>query len=244
MDMSTRSNLVLGAEQKAAATRGLAQVTRVTPPRVRRGHPPQITVSTTRLRGPSPTWWTPENRLEIIEVLLDPAGLVVAADLRVDSLGDHLGAEGARRGGEYAPAEGQRHAVGAADIQVVADEPLEERPPGGGTPEHPGIGHLELTERQLVDVAGAQVHGGEYLREPGKPAPEKPADRTGPEPVAQPLQQRGLVAGAEPVIQRGIPDPGLIELPLGPLVTVQPDPDRERRIAVDFPERRTPLRIP
>ena len=66
MDMSTRSDLALGAEQKTAATRGLAQVTRVTPLRVRRGHPHQITLSTTRLGGPSPPWWTPENRLEII----------------------------------------------------------------------------------------------------------------------------------------------------------------------------------
>ena len=72
MDMSTRSDLALGAEQKSAATRGLAQVTRVTPPPVRRGHPPQITVSTARLRGPSPTWWTPENRLEItVQAVLD-----------------------------------------------------------------------------------------------------------------------------------------------------------------------------
>ena len=37
----------------------------MTPLRVRRGHPHQITLSTTRLGGPSPTWWTPENRLEI-----------------------------------------------------------------------------------------------------------------------------------------------------------------------------------
>ena len=68
MDMSTRSDLALGAEQKTAATRGLAQVTRVTPLRVRRGHPHQITLSTTRLGGPSPPWWTPENRLEITDV--------------------------------------------------------------------------------------------------------------------------------------------------------------------------------
>ena len=37
----------------------------MTPLRVRRGHPHQITLSTTRLGGPSPPWWTPENRLEI-----------------------------------------------------------------------------------------------------------------------------------------------------------------------------------
>src|SRR5207344_1607446 len=64
------------------------------------------------------------------------------------------------------------------------------------------------------------------------------------EPVAQPLQQWGICARAEPVIQRGIPYAGLGKLPPGPLVPVQPDPDREGRIAVDLPERRAPLRIP
>src|SRR5450755_643560 len=65
MDMFIRSDLARDAEQKAAATRGLAQVTRVTSLRVRRGYSLQITMSTTRLGGPSPTWRTPENRLKI-----------------------------------------------------------------------------------------------------------------------------------------------------------------------------------
>jgi len=37
------------------------------------------------------------QRPVLLEVLLDPAGLVVAVDLRIDVPGDHLGAEGARR---------------------------------------------------------------------------------------------------------------------------------------------------
>src|SRR5439155_10573434 len=101
-----------------------------------------------------------------------------------------------------------------------------------------------LAERRLVEVSGAQVGGGEYLREPGKPAPEERDDRAQTEPAAQPLQEHGIFAGAEPVVQRGIPGPCRGELPLGPLVPVQPDPDREGRIAVDLPERRAPLRIP
>src|SRR5688572_31598685 len=45
-------------------------------------------------------------------------------------------------------------------VEVVTDHPFEERPPGGGPVEHPGVGDLELTERQLVDVAGAPVDVG------------------------------------------------------------------------------------
>ena len=178
------------------------------------------------------------------EVLLDPAGLVVAADLRIDSLSDDLGAEGAGGRGSHPPAESQRHAVRTAHIQVVADESLKERPPGGRPVEHQRVRHLELAERQLMHIPGAQVGGGEHLREPGKPAPEERGNRARAQPVAQPLQQRRISAGAEPVAQRGIADAGLAELPLGPLVPVQPDPDREGRITVDLPERRPPLRIP
>src|SRR6202008_1566964 len=36
------------------------------------------------------------QRALLLEVLLDPAGLVIAADLRIDALGDDLGAPAAR----------------------------------------------------------------------------------------------------------------------------------------------------
>ena len=55
VDMSMRNALPPDTEQRAAATRGLAQVTWVTPLRVRRRYPLQITVSTTRFEGPSTT---------------------------------------------------------------------------------------------------------------------------------------------------------------------------------------------
>jgi hypothetical protein len=97
----------------------------------------------------------------LLEVLLDPAGLVVAHDLRVHARGDDLGAERARGLGVDAPVEGQRDLRGAADVEVVADDAFEERPPGCGPVEHPGVGDLELADRQFVDVAGAQVGGGE-----------------------------------------------------------------------------------
>jgi len=56
VDMSMPNALALDTEQRAAATRGHAQVTWVTPLRVRRWHPLQITVSTTWPEGPSTTW--------------------------------------------------------------------------------------------------------------------------------------------------------------------------------------------
>lgn len=48
---------------------------------------------------------------------------------------------------------------------------------------------------------------------------EERGDRTGAETVAQPLQKRGIGAGAEPIVQRGVTDPGL-ELPVPALSAV------------------------
>jgi hypothetical protein len=53
------------------------------------------------------------------------------------------------------------------------DELLEERPPGRGPVEHPGVGDLELAERQVVDVARAQVVAGQRGGQPPLPTPEK-----------------------------------------------------------------------
>jgi hypothetical protein len=95
---------------------------------------------------------------------------------------------GARPGLPDLAAEHQRYLVRAAEVEVVADDAFEEGPPGGGPLEHPGVGDLELAERQLVDIPGAQVSGGEGGRQPVKPAPEEAGHRAGAKPVADPLQ--------------------------------------------------------
>jgi hypothetical protein len=58
-------------------------------------------------------------------------------------------------------AECQRYLVRAAQVEVIADEALEEGPPGRRAVKHPGIGDLELAERQVVDIPGAQIVLGE-----------------------------------------------------------------------------------
>ena len=114
---------------------------------------------------------------------------VVAADLRVDVGGDHLGAEGARGAPVDPPAEDQRHLLRLAHIEVVADELFEERPPSRRPVKHPGVGDLELAERQLLDISGAQVLTGQRGRQPPLPAPEEALHRARPEPIADPLQR-------------------------------------------------------
>lgn len=68
----------------------------------------------------------------VFEVLLEPAGLVVADQLRVDAFRDDLGAERAGGSAVDAPVEGQRHLGRAAYVEMVTDDALEEGSAGGG----------------------------------------------------------------------------------------------------------------
>jgi hypothetical protein len=63
--------------------------------------------------------------------------------------------------------------VGAADIEMVADQALEEGPPGLGPIEDAGVRNFELAERKLIDIAVAQVGASERRGEAVAPSPEE-----------------------------------------------------------------------
>jgi len=68
----------------------------------------------------------------VLEVLLDPAGLVVAADLRIDPFGDDLGAPATRGLSGDAPVEDQRHRLGSAHVEVIAESCSKNERPAAG----------------------------------------------------------------------------------------------------------------
>src|ERR1039458_7484623 len=75
------------------------------------------------------------------------------------------------------------------------------------------------------------------------PALDPPRPRAGAKPVADPREGVRVVAGGEPVGQRGETDPGGGRLPLGPLVPVEPDLDRIREVGADLDEPRPHLLV-
>ena len=75
------------------------------------------------------------------------------------------------------------------------------------------------------------------------PALEEQAHVLGGQAVADPGERLRVLAGREPVIQRAKADALLGGLLLGPLVAVQIDPERERRVGDGLDERRPPVRI-
>ncbi len=77
-----------------------------------------------------------------------------------------------------------------------------------------------------------------------QPPLEEHLDGAGLQAVADPLQQRGIVAGGEPVGQLGEAKAQLAGLLFGPLVAVDPDLHRPWAVGADLDERGAEPRVP
>src|SRR5437764_10218371 len=77
-----------------------------------------------------------------------------------------------------------------------------------------------------------------------EPAPEEGVDGARAKAVADALERGRIGTPAEAVIKFLIGDASLVQLALGPGVSVEPEPDRIGRIRVGLPEGRAPLGIP
>ena len=87
------------------------------------------------------------------------------------------------------------------------------------------------------------VPGGERQWQPVQPPLGEHVDGARPEPVTDRLQRGWVLAGSEPVGQRGETDPGLAVL-LDPLMPVDPDLGRIREPGAHLDERRAEILIP
>src|SRR5712692_7636399 len=76
------------------------------------------------------------------------------------------------------------------------------------------------------------------------PAPEETLDRLGAEPFANLLESPRVLTRPEAVIQRFVPNTGMLKLPLRPFVPVEPQPNRKGGVGVGLPKGPAPLRIP
>jgi hypothetical protein len=187
------------------------------------------------------------QRPSFLVVLLDRGVLVVDVQARGDALGDHPGAEPTRGRSRSAPhqfaVEDQADLVGPAGVEVVADDVFEEHPPRDRPVQYLGQGELNLPDRDVVAVAGGPVGGGERVRQDRQPLAQQPIDLLGPEPVADRLYRGGVGAGGEPVVQCGVPDPGLGGLAFGPLVPVEAQLGVVGEVGAELEEERTEVGI-
>src|SRR6202008_2494667 len=96
------------------------------------------------------------QRSPFFVILLDFGVLVVDMQARGDSLGDYPSPEPAwsfaAALGNDAPVEARRGVVGAAEVEVVAYDLLEEDPPGPRCSQHLGQREVGRHDRQRVAV--------------------------------------------------------------------------------------------
>ena len=105
------------------------------------------------------------------------------------------------------PVEDQTDLVGAADVEVVADDLFEEDPARDRGVEHLGQRELGLQDRQLVAVAGGPIGGGERVRQDGQPLTQQPVDLVGPEPSQIACTAAGSSTAANPLSKAVNPIP-------------------------------------
>src|SRR3974390_945489 len=115
--------------------------------------------------------------------------------------GGALGAGTKTPGGRAAapPAEDDLHVLRAADVEVVADQRLEEGPGTAGSVEDDGAGDLDLAHGQFPPVAVVLVGMPEGHGQAVQPSLGEHLDGARLEPVADGLQRGRVVAGGEPV---------------------------------------------
>src|SRR5262249_49020986 len=114
-----------------------------------------------------------------LEVLLDAGVLVVEAEARLDTVGQHAGAEGAGSATGAAPLDQPLDAIGSAEVEVGADDYLEKLAAMERPIEDLRQADFHLHERKLVAIAGPSVGGGKRVRETTKPPTEEVVDVLG-----------------------------------------------------------------
>src|SRR5438093_1337125 len=143
----------------------------------------------------------------------------------IDARGDDASGEAARRGlGDLAGKE-ELDLIRPPQIEIVADDALEELPPTEGPVEDLGETDFGLEDRQLIGEAGGAVGGSQRQRELCLPAGEVRRHVGVAAAIADRLQRVGLGAGEKPVVEGSEPDAGPLELARGPFMAIEADLD-------------------
>ncbi len=147
---------------------------------------------------------------------------------RDNPLGDDAGVKRPRRAFGDPPVEDQADLLGPSQIEVLADDLLEQMAPGQWPVEHLGAGELRLQDGELKSVAGGVVLRREGIREPSQPLGHQRSDRLLVQLIEELLRARRIGAAEQPVVQGLEGDSRLGQLLLDVLMTVEADTARCR----------------
>ena len=178
------------------------------------------------------------QRAPLLVVLLDARALVVDVQRRDDPAGDDAGSVPRRGAPGDAPVEDQLHVVGAPEVEVRADDVLEEGAPLGGPVEDLGEGELRLQDGEVVADARRAVRGRVRVRQARQPLAQQRVDPLRVQPFGQRPHGAGVPAAQDPVVERLERDAPLRELALQVLVPVDAQLRVVREVRAELDEQR------
>jgi hypothetical protein len=134
------------------------------------------------------------------------------------------------------PVEDELDVVGPAEVQVFPNHLVEEDPARHGAVQYLRQTELGLEDRELIAVTGPAVTDGKRVRQARQPLAPQGLDPRGREPVAQRLEQPGLRAADNAVVQRLVGDAPLGELALDVLVPIETELGGVREVRAELQE--------
>jgi len=158
-------------------------------------------------------------------------------------LGNDAGVEGPRRALVDSPVEDQADLGGTAQVEVFADDLLEQVAPGQGAVEYLGACELCFQDGQLGVETGRMVCGGEGIGQAREPLAHHRLDLDLVEFVEDLLQAHRVGTGQHPVVQRLEGVPFLGQLPLGVLMAVEADPCGVGEVGGELDEQRSEVLV-
>src|ERR687895_2281273 len=127
--------------------------------------------------------------------------LIIDVQRRCHPCGQYAGAEASGRTPGHPPGKDQLHLIGSAQVQVLADDFLEEDPAAEGSVQDLSQGELGLEDGNLVAVTGSAVLSRKRVRQACQPLASQGVDALGGQAVAQWLQPLRVGAGKDAIIQ-------------------------------------------
>ena len=167
--------------------------------------------------------------------------LVFDVQARFHPVGDDarpVAVAGRRRAAGDPPWKEQANAIRSAEIQVLANHGFEKVAALHRAIEDLRQTHFELTNRHAMIVAGGAVRRGHRPGEAMRPAVEEGLDVGGAQGIAGGLQRRTIRTRQKPVIETLEGDVITTKTLLDPLVPVETQLDRIRKVGANLEERR------
>ena len=141
-----------------------------------------------------------------------------------DPLGDDPGGEAPWRAFGDASREDQADLPRSAQVEILADDRLEQVAARKRALQHVGAGKLRLQNRELIAVTGGPIRGRERMRQTGEPLAHHRLETPLIESIENRVQALGIGTGAHPVVECRERDAGFRELALGILMAIETDP--------------------